>query len=137
MLGEAAPSDTGPPIARVAGDVVILRGDARQVEGGGVYGDVDLSEAGTIRLTLYDSLPGRPVDAPLPSGSRFGRVVYEARIGPLAPGAYAVVVGWFDPRAQLIELRHEPLQVEIRPGHRPVRRRKRTDVTLQLQGLSR
>ena len=39
-------------------------GSAVQVEGGGLYGDVDLTEPHTLRLTLYDSLPGRPVADP-------------------------------------------------------------------------
>jgi hypothetical protein len=83
------------------------------MEGGGVYADVDRSAAGTVRLTLYDSLPGRAVDAPPPQGVRSRLVRYEARIGPLASGAYDIIVGWFDPRTHLIEVRHEPLQVKV------------------------
>jgi hypothetical protein len=48
-----------------------------------------------------------------PQGVRSRRVRYEARVGPLAPGAYGIVVGWFDPRTHLIEVRREPLHVEV------------------------
>jgi hypothetical protein len=91
----------------------MLQGNTRRVEGGGVYADVDLSVAGTVRLTLYDSVPGRRVDAPPPPGAHYRWVRYEASVGPLRPGAYHVIVGWFDPRARLIRVPHPPLRVEI------------------------
>jgi len=119
VLGNASPSDTGAPTLRLEAQVVTVRGMALQVEGGGLYGDVDLSEPHIVRLTLYDSLPGRPVDDP-PPPSRNRQVVYEAEVGPLAPGPYDVWVGRFDPRGRLVEVVHEPLRIEVeRAGTRP------------------
>ena len=66
VLGNASPSDTGPPTLRIHGQLVTIRGLGIQVEGGGLYGDVDATEPHTLRLTLYDSLPGRPVADPPP-----------------------------------------------------------------------
>jgi hypothetical protein len=110
----AADSGTGePPVVRVAGGVLTVRGTTRRVEGGGVYADVDLSHPGTVRLTLYDSLPGRPVDAALPAGVRYRDVVYQATLGPLAPGDYELVVGRFRPGARLIEVEGEPVPVAV------------------------
>jgi hypothetical protein len=91
VVGEAGPADTGAPTAWVAGGVITIRGSACQVVGGGIYA----------------------VDAPPPQGVRSRQVRYEARVGPLAPGAYGIVVGWFDPRTHLIEVRREPLHVEV------------------------
>jgi hypothetical protein len=82
LLDEPSSEDAGPTVVRVKGALVTIRGVARQVEGGGIYGDVDVSDPGTLRLTLYDSLPGRPVDAPLPREARSRAVVYEATSGP-------------------------------------------------------
>jgi hypothetical protein len=113
VVGEAGRSVSGPPTVSAAGGVITIRGSVRQVEGGGVYADVDLSEPGTVRLTLYDSLPGRAVDAAPARGARFRQVRYEASVGPLPPGAYDVIIGWFDPLARLIEVRHGPLQVKV------------------------
>jgi hypothetical protein len=53
VVGEAAPTDSRPPEVRAADGVIMLQGNTRRVEGGGVYADVDLSVAGTVRLTLY------------------------------------------------------------------------------------
>lgn len=113
VLGSATPSDTGAPTLRLDSQVVTIRGMALQVEGGGLYGDMDLSEAHTVRLTLYDSIPGRPVDDPPPPSRHPRQVIYEARIGPLAPGPYDVWVGRFDPRGRLVEVSHEPLRIEV------------------------
>jgi hypothetical protein len=113
VLGSASPSDTGAPTLRLDSQVVTIRGSALQVEGGGLYGDVDLSEPHTVRLTLYDSIPGRPVVDPPPPSRHPLQVVYEARIGPLAPGPYDVWVGRFDPRGPLVEVSHEPLRIEV------------------------
>ena len=113
VLGEAVSSDSAPPQALVANGVITIRGTTRRPAGGGVYADVDLSQAGTIRLTLYDSVPGRPIEAPLPSGVGFRRVRYEASVGPLPPGPYEVIVGWFDPRARLVRVSQPPLKVEV------------------------
>lgn len=112
VLGNASPSDSGPPTLRIEGQQVVIRGVGIQVEGGGLYGDVDLSEPRTLRLTLYDSLPGRPVDDPPPSPV-YRQVIYEAVIGPLAPGAYDVWVGRFDAEARMVEVAHEPLRIEV------------------------
>jgi hypothetical protein len=114
VLGNASPSDTGAPTLRLDSQVVTIRGLALQVEGGGLYGDVDLSEPHTVRLTLYDSIPGRPVADPPPPSPHSRQVIYEARIGPLAPGPYDVWVGRFDPRGRLVEVSHEPLRIEVK-----------------------
>jgi hypothetical protein len=113
VIGNAAPSDSGPPTLILDSQVVTIRGMAVQVEGGGVYGDVDASEPHTLRLTLYDSLPGRPVDDPPPRSATYRQVVYEARIGPLTPGSYDVWVGRFNPRGAVVEVAHEPLRIEV------------------------
>jgi hypothetical protein len=96
----AGPADTGAPTAWVAGGVITIRGSACQVVGGGIYA----------------------VDAPPPQGVRSRQVRYEARVGPLAPGAYGIVVGWFDPRTHLIEVRREPLHVKVRFSGKDERR---------------
>lgn len=112
VLGNASPSDTGPPTLRMDGRHVTIRGLGIQVEGGSLYGDVDLSEPHTLRFTLYDSLPGRPVDDP-PVDPVYRQVIYEALIGPLAPGPYDVWVGRFDAQARMVEVAHQPLHIEI------------------------
>jgi hypothetical protein len=113
VLGDASPADTGPPTLRIDSQVVTIRGMGVQAEGGRLYGDVDLTEPHTLRLTLYDSLPGRPIADP-PPPSRYDRqVIWEARIGPLAPGPYEVWVGRFDPRARMLEIAHEPMRIEV------------------------
>lgn len=117
VLGNASPSDTGPPTLRLDGQRVTIRGLGIQVEGGGLYGDVDLSEPHTLRLTLYDSLPGRPVADP-PVDPVYRQVIYEALIGPLAPGPYDVWVGRFDAKARMVEVAHEPLRIEVEPADR-------------------
>jgi hypothetical protein len=115
VVGNASPSDSGPPTLRLAPRMITIRGMAVQVEGGGLYGDLDVTQPHTVRLTLYDSLPGRPVQDP-PPPSRLRQVVYEAEIGPLAPGPYEVWVGRFDPRQRVVEVSHEPLHIEVEPG---------------------
>ncbi len=115
VLGNASPSDAGPPTLRIDGQFVTIRGLGIQVEGGGLYGDVDLTEPHTVRLTLYDSLPGRPVADPPPQPS-YRQVIYRALIGPLAPGTYDVWVGRFDPEARAVEVTQEPLRIEVRPA---------------------
>jgi hypothetical protein len=113
VLGDASPSDAGPPTLRIDGQFITIRGLGIQVEGGGLYGDVDLTEPHTVRLTLYDSLPGRPVADPPPQPS-YRQMIYRALIGPLAPGTYDVWVGRFDPAARVVEVEQEPLRIEIR-----------------------
>jgi hypothetical protein len=113
VLGDASPSDAGPPTLRIDGQFITIRGLGIQVEGGGLYGDVDLTEPHTVRLTLYDSLPGRPVADPPPQPS-YRQVIYRALIGPLVPGTYDVWVGRFDPEARMVEVAQEPLRIEVR-----------------------
>lgn len=115
VLGNASPTDTGGPTLRIDSQVVTIRGIGVQTEGVGLYADVDLSEPHTVRLTLYDSLTGRPVDDPLPPAppSERRQVLYEARIGPLSPGGYDVWIGRFDAAARMVEVSHEPLHVTV------------------------
>lgn len=115
VLGNASPADTGPPTLRIDSQVVIIRGIGIQTEGVGLYADLDLSERRTVRLTLYDSLSGRPVDDPLPPAppSQRRQVLFEARIGPLKPGAYDVWIGRFDPAARMVEVAHQPLHIQV------------------------
>jgi hypothetical protein len=112
VLGPPAREDAGSPVVSVEGALVVVRGIAHRVEGAGLYGDVDASDPGTIRLTLYDSLPGRPLDAPLPREVRSWTVVYQATVGPLAAGGYDIVVGRYDPRSRLIEIGNERVHVK-------------------------
>jgi hypothetical protein len=112
VLGNASPSDTGAPTLRIQGQLVTIRGLGIQVEGGGLYGDVDATEPHTLRLTLYDSLPGRPIADPPPQPA-YRQVIYEAQIGPLAPGFYDVWVGRFDPKGRTVEVAHEPLRIKV------------------------
>jgi len=113
VIGGASPADTGPPTLRLDSQVVTIRGMAVQPEGGGLYGDVNLSQPHIVRLTLYDSIPGRPIQDPV-QPSRYDRqVVWQARIGPLAPGPYDVWLGRFDRRSGTIEVLQEPLHIEV------------------------
>jgi hypothetical protein len=116
VIGGASPADTGPPTLRLDSQVVTIRGMAVQPEGGDLYGDVDLSQPHVVRLTLYDSIPGRPIQDPV-RPSRYDRqVVWQARIGPLAPGPYDVWLGRFDPRSGTIAVFQEPLHIEVGPA---------------------
>lgn len=114
VLGNASPSDSGPPTLTVRGHTIIIRGLARRQEGAEVYGDLDLSEPGTLRLTLYDSTSGRPVDDPLPP-SPLRQVLYEATVARLPPGGYDVWVGRYDARDRVVEIAHQPLHIDIAP----------------------
>jgi hypothetical protein len=115
VLGGASPSDSGAPTLRLAPRAITIRGMAIQIDGAGLYGDLDVTQPHTVRLTLYDSLPGRPVQDP-PPPSRVRQVVYRAEIGPLAPGPYDVWVGRYDARRRVVEVLHEPLHIEVEPG---------------------
>jgi hypothetical protein len=88
---------------------------AIQVEGAGLYGDLDVTEPHVVRLTLYDSLPGRSVQDPAPP-SGYRQVVYRAQVAPLEPGPYEVWVGRFDARQHVVEVPYEPLHVTVEPG---------------------
>jgi len=115
VIGNASPSDTAGPTLRIDSQFVTIRGIGVQTEGVGLYADLDLTEPHTVRLTLYDSLSGRPVDDPLPpvGPSHRRQVLYEARIGPLAPGEYDVWIGRFDAAARMVEVRHQPLRIRV------------------------
>jgi hypothetical protein len=120
ILGNASPADTGGPTLRVDSQLVIIRGIGVQTEGVGLYADLDLSERHPVRLTHYDSLRGRPVADPLPPAppSRRRQVLFEARIGPLAPGEYDVWIGRFDAAARMVEVAHQPLHIRVPPVRR-------------------
>lgn len=93
--------------------MVVIRGTAAHVRGGDLLGELDLSAPGTVRLTLYDSLPGRPVEQPPPSGTAFQTVRYEARVGPLTRGSYDVVVARYLPGRHLVVVPNAPVRVEV------------------------
>jgi len=112
VLGNASPSDTGPPMLLLAGRVITIRGMDLQRTDGGLYGDVDSTQRGTLRLTLFDSVPGRTVqEATLAPGWR--QVLYEARLGPLSPGPYEVWIGRWDARSHTVVVTAHPLHVEV------------------------
>lgn len=112
MLGNASPSDTGPPLLLLADRVITIRGMDLQRTDGGLFADVDSTQRGTLRLTLFDSVPGRTVqEATLPPGWR--QVLYEARLGPLSPGPYEVWVGKWDPQSHTVVVTTQPLRVEV------------------------
>jgi hypothetical protein len=118
LLGNASPSDSGPPTLQVDSQIVTIRGVDVLTKGAGLYGDVDLSEPHTLRLTLYDSAVGRPIFDPLPAAPASDRrqVLYQARIGPIRPGRYEVWVGRYVARAKLVEVSHQPLHIVVPPG---------------------
>jgi hypothetical protein len=60
VLGNAAPSDTGPPRVRSAKQVVTIRGHGLRLEGGGLYGDVDLSDPGPCASRSMTRCPADP-----------------------------------------------------------------------------
>jgi hypothetical protein len=112
ILGNASPSDSGPPTLLLADRTITIRGMDLQRTDGGLYGDVDSTQRGTLRLTLFDSVPGKPVhEATLAPGWR--QVLYEARLGPLAPGQYDVWVGRWDPGTATVVVTTQPLHVEV------------------------
>jgi hypothetical protein len=117
LLGNASASDSGPPTLQVDSQIVTIRGVGVLTEGAGLYGDVDLSEPHTLRLTLYDSAAGRPITDPLPpaSASALRQVLYVARIGPVPAGSYEVWVGRYDARRRLVEVSHRPLHIVVPP----------------------
>ena len=116
MLGEARPGEESAARVEVSGGSVVIRGIAPRLEGGALHGELDLSQPGTVRLTLYDSLPGRPVDEPAPQDAAARPVRYEARVGLLPAGVYDVVVGHYDARAHLVVVRHAPVRVRVGNG---------------------
>ena len=116
VLGEARQGEAGAPLVGVSGRTVIIRGTAMRLEGGELHGEFDLSEPGTVRLTLYDSLPGRAVDQALPRGTPSQPTRYEGRIGPLAVGVYDVVVGHYDAGRHLVVVGDTPVRVRVGDG---------------------
>ena len=112
VLGNASPSDTGPPTLLLAGRSITIRGMDLQRTDGGLYGDVDSTQRGVLRLTLFDSVPGMALQGTTPA-PRWLQVLYEARLGPLAPGPYEVWIGRWDPGSHTIVVTTQPLQVEV------------------------
>jgi hypothetical protein len=100
---------------RAAGRYVLVRGTAESPLGASLYGDVDLSSPPQLRLTLYDSVPGRPLDALGASEAR-RRVRFEARLGPVHPGEYDLIVGHYQPRTRLIVAEYPPAHIVIDRG---------------------
>lgn len=112
MLGNASPSDSGPPTLLLANRVITIRGMDLQRTDGGLYADVDSTQQGTLRLTLFDSIPGRTVQEATPAPG-WRQVLYEARLGPLDPGPYEVWVGRWDPKSHTVVVTTEPLRIEV------------------------
>ena len=112
ILGDASPSDTGPPTLLLADRVITIRGMDLQRTDGKLYGDVDATQHGTLRLTLFDSVPGKTVRRATPAPG-WRQVLYEATLGPLSPGPYEVWVGRWDPASQTVVVTTQPLHVEV------------------------
>jgi hypothetical protein len=112
VLGSASPSDTGPPTLLLADRVVTIRGMDVQRTDGGLYADVDSTQLGILRVTLFDSIPGRTVQDATPAPG-WRQVLFEARLGPLRPGPYDVWVGRWDPRSQTVVVTTQPLHIEV------------------------
>ncbi len=112
VLRDAAPSDTGAPTLLLLDGVITIRGVDQQRTDGGLYGDVDSTQRGTLRLTLFDSVPGQTVQTTSPAPG-WRQVVYEAEFGPLAPGPYEIWVGRWDPSSHTVVVTTQPLRVEV------------------------
>ena len=112
ILGAASPSDTGPPTLLLADRVITIRGMDLQRTDGGLFGDVDSTQPGTLRLTLFDSVPGHTLQRPTRAPA-WRQVLYEARLGPLMPGPYDVWVGRWDPASHTVVVTTHPLHVEV------------------------
>jgi hypothetical protein len=112
VLGNASPSDTGPPTLRLSDRIITIRGMDLQRTDGGLYGDVDSTQRGTLRLTLFDSVPGKSVHN-VTRAPGWRQVLYEAQLGPLAPGPYDVWVGRWDPNTGTVVVTTQPLHVEV------------------------
>jgi len=112
VLGNASPTDTGPPTLLLADRIITIRGMDLQRTDGGLYADVDSTQQGQLRLTLFDSVPGRAVDKVIPAPG-WRQVLYEARLGPLSPGPYEVWVGRWDPGSHTVVVTTHPLHVEV------------------------
>ncbi|HEY8256185.1 MAG TPA: hypothetical protein VIG08_00860 [Gemmatimonadales bacterium] len=112
VLGNASPSDTGPPTLLLANRVITIRGMDLERTDGGLYGDVDSTQQGTLRLTLFDSVPGKTVQDVSPAPG-WRQVLYEAQFGPLHPGPYEIWVGRWDPSSHTVVVTTQPLRVEV------------------------
>jgi hypothetical protein len=112
VLRDASPSDTGAPTLLLVDGVITIQGIDRQRTDGGLYGDVDSTQRGTLRLTLFDSVPGQTVQTASPAPG-WRQVVYEAQFGPLTPGSYDVWVGRWDPKSHTVMVTTQPLHVEV------------------------
>lgn len=112
VLRDAGVSDTGAPTLLLVDRVITIQGADRQRTDGGLYGDVDSTQRGTLRLTLFDSVPGQTVQAASPPPG-WRQVIYEAQFGPLAPGPYEIWVGRWDPASHTVVVTTQPLRVEV------------------------
>jgi hypothetical protein len=112
VLGDASPSDAVPPVLRLANRIITIRGMDLQRIDGGLYGDVDSTQPGLLRLTLFDSVPGMAVRQATPAPG-WRQVIYEARLGPLSPGPYEVWIGRWDPESHTVVVTLRPLHVEV------------------------
>lgn len=112
VLRKASPSDTGPPTLLLVNRTITIRGMDQQRADGGLYADVDSTQRGILRLTLFDSVPGRTVQEPSAAPS-WEQVIYEAQFGPLVPGPYEIWVGRWDPRSRTVVVTTQPLRVEV------------------------
>lgn len=112
ILGNASPSDTGPPTLLLTNRVITIRGMDLERTDGGLYGDVDSTQRGTLRLTLFDSIPGKTVQDVSPAPG-YRQVLYEAQVGPLTPGPYEIWVGRWDPGSHTVVVTTQPLRVEV------------------------
>ncbi|MGH7497636.1 MAG: hypothetical protein ACREL3_02160 [Gemmatimonadales bacterium] len=79
---------------------------------GGLYADIDSTQRGTLRLTLFDSIPGKTVQETIPAPG-WKQVLYEVRLGPLQPGPYDVWVGKWDPGSHTVVVTTQPLHIEV------------------------
>lgn len=112
ILGRASPSDTGPPTLHQADRLVTIRGVDLERTDGGLYGDVDSTQQGTLRLTLFDSIPGKTLQE-VSAAPGWRQVLYEARFGPLKQGPYEIWVGRWDPKSQTVVVTTQPLHIEV------------------------
>jgi hypothetical protein len=112
VLRDANPADTGAPTLLLVNRIITIQGVDQQRTDGGLYGDVDSTQRGTLRLTLFDSVPGQTVQAASPAPG-WRQVLYEAQFGPVAPGPYEIWVGRWDPKSHTVVVTTQPLRVEV------------------------
>lgn len=114
VQGPVETGDSGAPRVSAAGRYVVVRGVADAALGAELYGDVDLSSPPLLRLTLYDSVRGRPLSA-VPPDPPAGRraVIFEARVGPVPGGEYEATVGRYRAHARLIVVDYPSQRVVV------------------------